>query len=135
MTQRLIETWLPIAEIGIESLRERTPMTPFPAPKGPWAVKVSGNWRVTCGFVGKNAEHVDYDQVFPNFRILNSGWATPPRSRNARSCSRVLPTPDMHALLERDYDAMATMITGAVPSFAEVVAAIAVLEQRLNTHP
>src|ERR1700730_10780761 len=28
---RLIERWLPIAEIGIESLRERTPMTPFPA--------------------------------------------------------------------------------------------------------
>ncbi|NCA71199.1 MAG: DUF1156 domain-containing protein [Sphingobacteriia bacterium] len=32
MSTRLIETWLPIAEIGIESLRERTPMTPFPAP-------------------------------------------------------------------------------------------------------
>ena len=32
MTQRLIETWLPIAQLGIESLRERTPMTPFPAP-------------------------------------------------------------------------------------------------------
>src|SRR5438128_3144026 len=32
MTQRLIETWLPIAQIGIESVRERTPMTPFPAP-------------------------------------------------------------------------------------------------------
>jgi len=31
-TRRLIEEWLPIAEIGIESLRERTPMTPFPAP-------------------------------------------------------------------------------------------------------
>jgi putative DNA methylase len=31
-TSRLIEHWLPIAEIGIESLRERTPMTPFPAP-------------------------------------------------------------------------------------------------------
>src|SRR5690348_2209713 len=29
---RLIEHWLPIAELGIESLRERTPMTPFPAP-------------------------------------------------------------------------------------------------------
>ena len=29
---RLIERWLPIAEIGIESLRERTPLTPFPAP-------------------------------------------------------------------------------------------------------
>ena len=29
---RLIERWLPMAEIGIESTRERTPMTPFPAP-------------------------------------------------------------------------------------------------------
>ena len=29
---RLIERWLPIAEIGAESTRERTPMTPFPAP-------------------------------------------------------------------------------------------------------
>ena len=28
----LIERWLPIAQIGIESTRERTPMTPFPAP-------------------------------------------------------------------------------------------------------
>jgi putative DNA methylase len=33
MTTRLIETWLPIAEIGLEGLRERTPMTPFPAPR------------------------------------------------------------------------------------------------------
>ena len=32
MVRRLIEEWLPIAEIGIESTRERTPMTPFPAP-------------------------------------------------------------------------------------------------------
>jgi len=30
--RRLIEDWMPIAEIGIESVRERTPMTPFPAP-------------------------------------------------------------------------------------------------------
>jgi putative DNA methylase len=30
--RRLIEEWLPIAQIGIEALRERTPMTPFPAP-------------------------------------------------------------------------------------------------------
>jgi len=29
---RLIERWLPITEIGIESVRERTPMTPYPAP-------------------------------------------------------------------------------------------------------
>ena len=28
----MIESWLPIAALGIESLRERTPMTPFPAP-------------------------------------------------------------------------------------------------------
>lgn len=32
MTRRLIETWLPIAALGVESIRERTPMTPFPAP-------------------------------------------------------------------------------------------------------
>ena len=32
ITKRLIERWLPIAEVGIESVRERTPMTPFPAP-------------------------------------------------------------------------------------------------------
>ncbi|MCY3933631.1 MAG: DUF1156 domain-containing protein [Acidobacteria bacterium] len=30
--RRLIERWLPITELGIESVRERTPMTPFPAP-------------------------------------------------------------------------------------------------------
>ena len=29
---RLTERWLPIAVIGVESTRERTPMTPFPAP-------------------------------------------------------------------------------------------------------
>ncbi len=29
--------------------------------KGTWAVKVSGNWRVTFGFAGKEAERVDYE--------------------------------------------------------------------------
>ena len=29
---RLIERWLPISDIGIESTHERTPMTPFPPP-------------------------------------------------------------------------------------------------------
>ena len=29
--------------------------------KGTWAVKVSGNWRVTFGFAGKDAERVDYE--------------------------------------------------------------------------
>ena len=31
------------------------------ARKGTWAVKVSGNWRVTFGFAGKDAERVDDD--------------------------------------------------------------------------
>jgi proteic killer suppression protein len=31
------------------------------ARKGTWAVKVSGNWRVTFGFLGKDAERVDYE--------------------------------------------------------------------------
>ena len=29
--------------------------------KGTWAVTVSGNWRVTFGFIGKDAERVDYE--------------------------------------------------------------------------
>ena len=29
--------------------------------KGTWAVTVSGNWRVTFGFAGKDAERVDYE--------------------------------------------------------------------------
>ena len=29
--------------------------------KGAWAVKVSGNWRVTFSFVGKDADGVDYE--------------------------------------------------------------------------
>lgn len=29
--------------------------------KGTWAVKVSGNWRVTFAFAGRDAEHVDYE--------------------------------------------------------------------------
>jgi proteic killer suppression protein len=29
--------------------------------KGTWAVKMSGNWRVTFGFAGKDVEQVDYE--------------------------------------------------------------------------
>ena len=29
--------------------------------KGTWSVKVSGNWRVTFAFVGKDAENVNYE--------------------------------------------------------------------------
>ena len=31
------------------------------ARKGTWAVRVSGNWRVTFGFANKEAERVDYE--------------------------------------------------------------------------
>jgi len=31
------------------------------ARKGTWAVSVSGNWRVTFKFVGKDADTVDYE--------------------------------------------------------------------------
>ena len=42
------------------------------------------------------------------------------------------PSAPMLDALERDYDAMAGMIIGAVPAFAEVMAVISALEQRLN---
>ncbi len=29
--------------------------------RGVWSVRVSGNWRMTFSFVGKNAENVDYE--------------------------------------------------------------------------
>lgn len=29
--------------------------------KGRWAVKVSGNWRITFSFIGKDVEKVDYE--------------------------------------------------------------------------
>jgi proteic killer suppression protein len=29
--------------------------------KGAWAVKVSGNWRITFTFVGKDTDDVDYE--------------------------------------------------------------------------
>jgi hypothetical protein len=45
---------------------------------------------------------------------------------------RVLPPPDMQVLLERDYDAMTTMITGQVPTFADVMKAIENLERELQ---
>lgn len=42
------------------------------------------------------------------------------------------PSTAMLEPLERDYDAMAGMIMGAVPPFAEVMEAVSVLEPRLN---
>ena len=31
--------------------------------KETWAVKVSGNWRITFTFVGKDADAVDYEDI------------------------------------------------------------------------
>ena len=39
--------------LGLHPLRGRR--------KGIWAVEVSGNWRVTFRFVGKDADDVDYE--------------------------------------------------------------------------
>jgi len=33
------------------------------AKRGRWSVKVSGNWRVTFGFVDKDVEKVDYEDA------------------------------------------------------------------------
>lgn len=44
------------------------------------------------------------------------------------------PPSAMLEALERDYNAMAGMIMGAVPPFAEVIAAVSALEGRLNEH-
>ncbi|MBI3895600.1 MAG: type II toxin-antitoxin system RelE/ParE family toxin [Acidobacteria bacterium] len=39
--------------LGLHQLRGRR--------KDTWAVKGSGNWRVTFSWAGKNADHVDYE--------------------------------------------------------------------------
>lgn len=68
MTQRLIETWLPIAQIGIESLRERTPMTPFPAPNRLhvwWARRplVAARAAILASLLPANADRGKFMQV------------------------------------------------------------------------
>lgn len=62
---RLIERWLPIAEIGCESLRERTPMTPFPAPNRLhvwWARRplVAARAAVLASLLPANADHAKF---------------------------------------------------------------------------
>ena len=32
--------------------------------RGTWAVKVSGNWRITFAFAGKDADAVDYEDYY-----------------------------------------------------------------------
>jgi len=60
--RRLIEEWLPITELGIESLRERTPMTPFPAPNRLhvwWARRplVASRAAILASLLPANADH------------------------------------------------------------------------------
>ena len=65
---RLIERWLPITEIGIESLRERTPMTPFPAPNRLhvwWARRplVSARAAILASLLPGDANHDKFIQL------------------------------------------------------------------------
>src|ERR1017187_8207580 len=65
---RLIERWLPITEIGIESLRERTPMTPFPAPNRLhvwWARRplVASRAAILASLLPANADHEKFKRV------------------------------------------------------------------------
>ena len=65
---RLIERWLPIAEIGIESLRERTPMTPFPAPNRLhvwWARRplVASRAAILASLLPANADHEKFKHI------------------------------------------------------------------------
>jgi putative DNA methylase len=65
---RLIERWLPIAEIGIESLRERTPMTPFPAPNRLhvwWARRplVASRAAILASLLPEDADHEKFKHL------------------------------------------------------------------------
>jgi adenine-specific DNA methylase len=65
---RLIERWLPIAEIGIESLRERTPMTPFPAPNRLhvwWARRplVASRAAILASLLPADADHEKFRRI------------------------------------------------------------------------
>lgn len=65
---RLIERWLPIAEIGIESLRERTPMTPFPAPNRLhvwWARRplVASRAAILASLLPADVDHAKFQHV------------------------------------------------------------------------
>lgn len=62
---RLIERWLPIAEVGLESVRERTPMTPFPAPNRLhvwWARRplVASRAAILASLLPESADHASF---------------------------------------------------------------------------
>jgi putative DNA methylase len=67
-TKRLIESWLPIAALGVESTRERTPMTPFPAPNRLhvwWARRplVASRAAVLASLLPADADHEKFMRV------------------------------------------------------------------------
>ena len=66
--RRLIEEWLPIAALGTESLRERTPMTPYPAPNRLhvwWARRplVASRAAVLASILPADADHEKFLRV------------------------------------------------------------------------
>ncbi len=68
---------------------------------------------------------VAHARMFFNSRDLDLAHAEP-------GSFSLIPTDAMIVELRRDYDAMAGMIFGEIPSFGAVLASIAVLEAELN---
>jgi adenine-specific DNA methylase len=105
---RLIERWLPITEIGIESLRERTPMTPFPAPNRLhvwWARRplVASRAAILASLLPADADHKKFmralgvhgDPVAAKRRIAAADRAGERLGANAYGYSRAFQwTPD-----------------------------------------
>ena len=68
MTKRLIETWLPIAQIGSESLRERTPTSWLRANGGKKPSRVGVVWNVRfCRSVATTIENFSNMMDLPLF--------------------------------------------------------------------
>ena len=71
------------------------------------------------------AECVRHARMFFNRPDFNLGTATP-------GTFALMPVDKMLDALRRDYDAMAGMIIAPVPRFEDVIASIAVIEERLS---
>ncbi|HHT9916307.1 TPA: nucleotidyl transferase AbiEii/AbiGii toxin family protein [Legionella pneumophila] len=66
-------------------------------------------------------------QLFFNSSDLNLKYARP-------GSFILMPTPEMHQVLNRDYQAMAGMIFGQVPKFSDVLDVVAMLEKTINSY-
>jgi putative DNA methylase len=117
---RLIERWLPIAALGIESLRERTPMTPFPAPNRLhvwWARRplVAARAAVLASVLPADADHEKFTHALG---ILGDPVASRLRIDTARRQGTrfdgeayTYPRAFTHALTATDYVFLATELT------------------------